>query len=323
MHYQPMGRTGFDVSDITPGTYKSGGEDAWGAVNDFDTIASLQAWIDAGANLIDTATGYGLGRAEKLIRHALDEDGGARRQKTKVMTKWMIWRDRGERFINTVSPEAQAASCIGCKQRLGVEKLDLVLLHGDDDVTPIETAVETLAGYQSRGDVEWIGVSGYSLEQLEVAQRVAPLQMYQPLFSMYFTELRDDGRLQFCHENGIAVGPWGVLHKGELGRRLKAPHEYPKFDHRSGTSQAEYETVARVHGELRAIAEQHDMSVPQLAIAWVLSHEGITTALVGVSTPDQVAHNVAASGRRLSADVIAECERIAKSGPPSGLSPSR
>lgn len=312
MHYQPMGRTGFDVSDVIPGTFKAGGEFAWGAVNDFDSIASVQAYVDAGANLIDTATGYGMGRAENLIRHALDEGRGARRSKTKVMTKWLAWRSPDEQITRSVSKEALAAFCIGSKARLGVEKLDVVLLHADDKVTPIEQAVETVAAYQAAGDIDWIGVSNYSLEQLEVAQRVAPLQMYQPSFSMVDPTLRYDGRLQFCHENGIAVGVFGVLGKGRLGARVKAPEEYPASDRRHSRSPEEHAADVRLHQELQKVADRHDMSVAQLAIAWVLSHTGVTCAVIGASTPDQVAHNMAASGKRLSADVIEECEEIAK-----------
>ncbi|MAE76446.1 MAG: hypothetical protein CMJ85_06235 [Planctomycetes bacterium] len=313
MHYQPLGGTGFDVSDVIVGTYKGGGEFAWGAINDFDTIASVQAYVDAGTNLIDTASGYGMGRAENMIRHALDEEGGARRSKTKIMTKWLVWRGRDEQITRSVSREALAEFCIGSKARLGVEKLDVVLLHNDDEVTPIELAVETLAEYQAKGDIDWIGVSNYSLEQLEVAQRVAPLQMYQPLFSIVDPELRHDGRLQFCHENDIAVGVWGVLDRGRLGARLKRPDEYSASDGRRNRSPEHYAADRRVHEQLQKIADRQDMSVAQLAIAWVLSHTGVTCALMGASTPDQVPHNVAASGKRLSSDVVEECEQIVKS----------
>ena len=313
MFYQRMGDTDFEVSDIVLGTYKAGATD-WGAVNDFDSIATIQACVDAGVNLIDTATGYGSGRAERLIGYALDEGDVGRRAKTKVMTKWYLWHGRDEEFIRSCSPEAQAEFLVGSKKRLGVEKLDVVLLHRDDEVTPIETAVEALAKHQAEGHIGHIGVSNYSLEHLERAQRVAPLQNYQPRFNMTNTELRDDGRLDFCREHNISVGVFGVLGQGLFGRRLKPGHEYPTWDSRHRSRQGpEFARAQRVHARLQTIADRHEKSVPQLAIAWVLSHSGVTFAIMGAGTPDQARHNLGASGFRLSADAIAECEQIAKS----------
>ena len=314
MNYRKMGDTGFEVSDIVLGTYKAGGTD-WGAVNDCDSIATMQYCVDAGMNLIDTATGYGMGRAERLIRYALEDEGGTRRGKTRVLTKWYLWQGRDEVKTRSVSPQAQAEFLVGCKARLGVEKLDLVLLHRDDEVTPIETAVETLAGFQAQGHIEQIGVSNYSLEHLERARKVAPLQNYQPRFGLLDTAARDDGRLDFCREHDISVGVFGILGKGLFAPRLKEAHEYPTWDSRSRSrSGAKFEQARRVHARLRQVAERQGLSVAQLAIAWVLSHPGVTFAILGASTPEQAAHNFAASGRSLPQDVLDECETIVKEG---------
>ena len=85
MHYQPLDTTGFSVSDIVLGTYKMGATD-WGAVNDLESVATIQACVDSGVNLLDTATGYGMGRAERLIRYALEDQDARRRGKTKTVT---------------------------------------------------------------------------------------------------------------------------------------------------------------------------------------------------------------------------------------------
>jgi len=314
MHYSPMGETGFEVSDIILGTYKAGATD-WGAVNDLDSVATIKYCVDRGMDLIDTATGYGMGRAERLINYALSDEGGKRLGKTKVMTKWSLWQGRDEEKTRSVSPEAQAEFLIGSKARLGVEKLDIVLMHRDDEVTPIETAIETLARYQSEGHIDWIGASNYCLEHLERAQKVAPMQMYQPHMSMFSTEVRDDGRLAFCQEHGIAVGVFRTFEGGWFAPRLKDGSEYPSWDPRhKGHSGPEFEKRKLVHSRLQEIAGQHDMSVSQLAIAWALSQPGVTSVVMGASTPEQAEHNLAASGKRFSKDVADECERIVKSG---------
>ncbi len=310
MTYQQMGKTDFSVSDIILGTWKAGGT-GWGAVNDFDSIDTIKYCVDSGVNLIDTATGYGYGRAERLIGFALQGEGGSRKSTAKVMTKWYLWLGEDDVKIRSVSPETQARSLAGSKARLGVDKLDIVLLHRDDKVTPIETAIETLAKFQSEGHISYIGVSNYSLEHLERAQKTAPLQMYQPPFSLLNTTVRDDGRLAFCRENGIAVTVYRVLGGGLLAPRIKDGDEYafwdPRFESHRGP---EFERKKRVHAELGKVAQRFDSSVLQLAVSWVLSHREVTCAIIGATTPEQAAHSLAASGKRLPQNVIDECEEI-------------
>ncbi len=312
MHYQEMGQTDFKVSDIVLGTYKMGARD-WGAANDFDSIDTIKYCIDQGMNLIDTATGYGIGRAERLINYALNDEDHKRRGQTKILTKWYLWEGRDGQAMRSVSPQAQAEFLIGSKNRLGVEKLDMVLLHRDDGVTPIETAVETLAKHQAEGHIEHIGASNYSLEHLQRAQKVAPLQNYQPRFSLLDTSLRDDGRLDFCKENGISVGVFSVLGRGLFAPRLKEAHEFPSWDSRSRSRKGpEFEEQKRKHAGLKAVADRHGKSVTQLAVAWVLSHPGVTFAILGASTPEQAKHNLETSGWRLCKDEMDECEAITK-----------
>lgn len=314
MHYQQMGKTDFRVSDIVLGTYKFGARD-WGAVNDLDSLATIQYCVDHGMNLIDTATGYGMGRAERLIRYALDEGETPRRGKTRIMTKFYLWEDADDEAIRDVSPAMQRKFLTGSKKRLGVEKLDIVLLHADDLKTPIETAVEELAKMQAEGHIEHIGVSNYTLEQLQRAQKVAPLQNYQPHFSLLSRGARDDGRLDFCRENGISVGCFGVIGKGLFAQRIKEAHEFPNWDHRSRKfAGPEFEKKKRVSAELAKVAARHGKSVTHLAIAWVLSHPAITFALLGFSNPAQAEHNLQASGFRLSKDEMDECEAIVVEG---------
>ncbi|TVR53004.1 MAG: aldo/keto reductase [Spirochaetaceae bacterium] len=312
IHREPFGNTDFRVSDIVLGTWKAGGTD-WGPQNDLATVETIKACIDSGVNLIDTATGYGMGHAERLIGYALDADGASRREEALVMTKWYLWMGRDEEKIRDCSPAAQAEFLKGSKARLGQDPLDIVLLHRDDQVTPIETAYGTLAEYQAAGDVRYIGVSNYSLDHLKRAQAVAQIQNYQVRFSLLDTEARDDGRLDFCIENNVSVGVFSVLGQGWLAPRLKPGAEYPAWDRRHESHQGpEFERMVFLHRELQKIADRHGWSVTQLALAWVLSHPAVTFAIVGASTPSQVEHNLAVSGKRLSKDEIAECEALVK-----------
>jgi aryl-alcohol dehydrogenase-like predicted oxidoreductase len=312
IHREPFGTTDFQVSDVVLGTWKAGGTD-WGPQNDLATIETIKACVDRGVNLIDTATGYGMGHAERLIGYALDDENAARRGKALVMTKWYLWMGRDEEKIRDCSPAAQAEFLTGSKARLRQDPLDIVLLHRDDQVTPIETAYGTLADYQAAGEVRYIGVSNYSLEHLQRAQSVAPLQNYQIRYSLLDTEARDDGRLDFCLENGISVGVYSVLGQGWLAPRLKPGSEYPVWDRRHESHQGpEFERMAALHRELQKVADRHGWSVTQLALVWALSHPAVTFVIVGASSPEQVDHNLAASGERMSQDEVAECEALVR-----------
>ena len=310
IHCERFGNTDLQVSDIVLGTWKAGGTD-WGPQNDLATIDTIKACVDRGVNLIDTATGYGMGHSERLIGYALDDDGASRRGKALVMTKWYLWMGRDEEKIRDCSPAAQAEFLKGSKARLRQDPLDIVLLHRDDQVTPIETAYGTLAEYQASGDVRCIGVSNYSLDHLKRARAVAPIQNYQIRFSLLDTQVRDDGRLDFCLEHDISVGVYSVLGQGWLAPRLKPGSEYPVWDRRHATHRGpEFDRMAFLHGELQTVADRHGWSVTQLALVWVLSHPAVTFAIVGASTPSQVEHNLAVSGERLSDDEVAECEAL-------------
>ncbi len=312
IHRERFGTTDFEVSDIVLGTWKAGGTD-WGPQNDLASIDTIKACVDSGVNLIDTATGYGMGHAERLIGYALDDDAGSRRGNVRVMTKWYLWMGRDEEKIRDCSPAAQAEFLKGSKARLRQDPLDIVLLHRDDEVTPIETAYGTLAEYQAAGEVRYIGVSNYSLDHLKRAQAVAPVQNYQIRFSLLDTEARDDGRLDFCLENNISVGVYSVLGQGWLAPRLKPGSEYPAWDRRhAGHQGREFERMAFLHGELQKVANRHEWSVTQLALVWALSHPAVTFAIVGASNPGQAEHNLAISGERLSEDEAGECEALVK-----------
>ena len=312
LHREPFGEADFEVTDIVLGTWKAGGTD-WGPQNDLATVETIKTCVDGGVNLIDTATGYGMGRAERVIGYALNDEGGARRGKALVMTKWYLWMGRDEEKIRDCSPQAQAEFLAGSKARLQQDPLDVVLLHRDDQKTPIETAYGTLAKYQADGQMKYIGVSNYSFDHLRRAQAVAPMQNYQIRFSLLDTEARDDGRLDFCRKNNVSVGVYSVLGSGWLAPRLKPGSEFPVWDRRHERHRGpEFERMASLHGELQKVAERHDWSVTQLAIAWVLSHPAVTFAIVGASTPEQAHHNMAVSGGRLGDDEVAECEALVR-----------
>jgi predicted oxidoreductase len=118
------------------------------------------------------------------------------------------------------------------------------------------------------------------------AQKTAPLQNYQPRFGLLDTAFRDDGRLDFCRAHNISVGVYSVLGRGLLAPRLKHGDEYPAWDSRHQSNRGpDFEKKLRVHAELQKVAARHAKSVTHLAIAWVLSHPGVTFAIMGGGIP--------------------------------------
>jgi aryl-alcohol dehydrogenase-like predicted oxidoreductase len=305
-----MGKTDCRISDLVLGTYKFGGTD-WGPVNDFDSMDTLRYCVDHGVNLIDTATGYGMGRAERLIRWALEKEPESIRNNVNIMTKWYLWRGRDEEKTRSISPGALKEFYTGSRKRLGRDRLDMVLLHRPDETTPLEYAVETLAELQSRGLIRYIGVSNFNLQQIKRAHSVAPLQIVQPKLNLIDKSFRDNGSLEYCRKEGIGVGVYSVLARGALAPRLKDWREFPPGDARREKHRGEmFQKIKRAHEQLQEVAERKAISVSQLAIAWVLSQSGVSFAIFGASTPEQARHNLRASGLRLSTDECRECESI-------------
>jgi len=302
---------GVKVSRIGLGTWAIGGLD-WGAVPDEVAVATCLGALERGINLIDTAPIYGHGHAEEIVGRAIRAHG--RREDFFIATKaGLEWNERGV-FANSTATRLRQ-ELEDSLRRLSTDYIDLYQLHWPDTRTPIAETAAVLAEFQRQGKVRALGVSNFSIAQMEEFRAVASLVSNQPPYNLFERGV-DEAILPWCANNDVAVLTWSTLCRSLLGGRVARGMSFDKGDIRRVDPKfreprfSQYMTAIE---ELAEFAHQHyDKSVLELAVRWVLDRPGISVALWGAKRPDQLDAVAGVLGWKLDAAAMAEIDRIVK-----------
>ena len=287
MERRKLGADGPEITVVGIGTAPIGsGRDwvYWGGQDETDAIAAIHAGLDAGASWIDMAPFYGWGRAEEIVRRALE----GRRDDVLLFTKCGTMPDPKQVSRMDNRPAAIRADLEASLVRLGVDHVDLLQIHDVDPETPIEESWGELQSLIAEGKVRWAGLSNHTVELVERAHRVAPVTSCQEQLSLLAAP--DDPRvLDFARDHRIGVLCWAPLASGFLtdGFDLDAL-ETDDFRRRSRLAER-FDEVERHRQE----AAERGRTLRRHAVAWVLEQPGVTAAIIGVRT--------AAEGSELSA----------------------
>lgn len=300
---------GKQVSRIGLGTWAIGGSE-WGAVPEDDAIATCRAIFEHGINLIDTAPIYGFGRAEELVGRAMREHG--RREDFYIATKaGLEWNERGV-FANS-DPNRLRAEFEESLRRLGTDYVDLYQIHWPDTAIPVERAAEVMRELLDAGRIRAVGVSNFSVEQMEAFAAIAPVHSNQPPYNLFEREI-DKGILPYCERSGIAVLTYSSLCRSLLAGRLTTETPIPEGDIRREDpkfQQPRFGQYLRAVAELDAFAQkQYGKRVLHLAVRWVLDRPGISAALWGAKRPSQLEAVKEILGWKLDAASMVEIDRI-------------
>ncbi len=315
METRLLGRTGLRVSALSFGTMSFGGVGGFAAVGAQDgdeARALVDQCIDAGVNLFDTADVYSAGRSEEILGRAL----GDKRGRVLVATK-LHARMSDEPNDVGLSRQHIVRACEASLRRLGTDWIDLYQAHQFDALTPLEETARAFEELVRAGKVRHIGCSNFSGWQLGkalgAAERlgVARYQSLQAYYSLVARELEHE-LLPACESEGLGVLVWSPLAFGFLGGRLKRGEPRPPDMRLAqwGTPGTIGEQGWTILAELRAIAEARNVSVPEVAIAWVLARAGVTSVIVGARNARQLAENLRAASLRLGADEMARLDRV-------------
>jgi aryl-alcohol dehydrogenase-like predicted oxidoreductase len=309
MEQRPLGNSGISVSAVSIGTWAIGGAN-WGAVNDEESVAAIQEAIDVGMTFIDTADIYGKGHSEEIVGKAIK---GRRDQvvvATKVANRWNeageVWPDCSYDYIL----EAVRASM----ERLQTDYIDAYIIHRPDPNTPIPETMRALDKLLNDGVVRAVGVSRYDREQIEQARQCIQLHVAQYPLNIFRRE-EITPILPFCRQHEIGVMAYAPLSKGLLTGKFDSATTFPENDLRSGIGAfqgAAFKDRLDAVEKLKPIAARHGKTLAQLAINWNLCQPGVTTALTGAKTPQQVRENAGGAGWRLTTQDLNEIERIAQ-----------
>lgn len=300
---------GTQVSRIGLGTWAIGGGE-WGAVSEADAVATCRAILDHGMNLIDVAPIYGHGRSEELVGRAMREHG--RREDFYIATKaGLEWNERGV-FSNS-DPARLRQEFEDSLRRLGTDYVDLYQIHWPDTTIPVERAAEVMRELLDAGRIRAVGVSNFSVEQMEAFATIAPVHSNQPPYNIFEREI-DAEILPYCERKGIAVLTYSSLCRSLLAGRLTAETPIPEGDIRRVDpkfQQPRFGQYLRAVAELDAFAQkQFGKRVLHLAVRWVLDRPGISAALWGAKRPAQLDAVKQIMGWNLDAAAMAEVDRI-------------
>jgi aryl-alcohol dehydrogenase-like predicted oxidoreductase len=296
MHYRRLGKTGYEISAIGFGAWAIGAD--WGTVDDKDSLAALHAAADAGVNFIDTADVYGDGHSEQVIASFLKERAGER-----VFVATKMGR-RVEQQLENYTPEAFVAWTNRSRENLDTETLDLVQLHCppfDVFYTPeLFAACDELV---QQGVMRHYGVSVEKVEQARVAMEYPGVASVQIIFNMV-RQRPADSFLAEALANDVGVLARVPLASGLLTGKYDAASTFAENDHRHYNRHGQAfdvgETFAGLDYEagLAFVAAVQELApdgstTAQLALRWILMHEGVTAAIPGAKNPEQARGNAA------------------------------
>lgn len=307
LHGRPLGNTGILVSPVALGCWPMAGMTSLD-VNDDDSLATLAAAAAAGINFFDTAYGYGAhGESERLIARAL----GHRRDDLVIATKCgMHWNEQVERVFDA-RPATIKRECDESLRRLNTDRVELLYLHAPDPHVDVAESAGAMRELMEAGKARSIGVSNFTVEQLDAFHHVCPITAFQPPYNMLQRGIECD-TLPWCRERNISVVVYWPLMKGLLAGKLPREHvfspadgraKYPMFQGNEWQKNQDFLDV------LRALADSIGKTVAQIVINWTLQQPGITAALCGAKRAYQIEETAGAMAFKLTEDQLQQIDQ--------------
>lgn len=306
MRYRQLGKTEFQVSVVSLGTWAFSGKD-YGRVDERDAIKAVWRAVDLGVNLFDTAPIYGGGRAEEILGRALE----SLRKEVLIATKCGPVEVRPGLIRTDLSREGIEAQCDQSLRRLRTDWIDILQVHWSDPAYPIEEVMEGLMRLVEAGKVRAIGVSNFSLEELRKACEVAPVASAQYKYNLVARGVEKD-ILPFCISKGVGFLAYEPLARGLLAGKMDVKRRFEEGDVRRTDPDFQGERFYKrceAAARLAELARSQGISAAQLAIGWLLAREGVTSVIVGAKDASQAVENI--RGAQVELDEVT-AERAAK-----------
>ncbi|MGH9118894.1 MAG: aldo/keto reductase family protein [Acidimicrobiales bacterium] len=312
MLHRHLGASGLMVSEIAYGNWLTHGSQ----IEEEAALACVRAALDAGITTFDTADAYATTKAESVLGRALAD---VRREGVEILTKtyWVTgpgWNDRG------LSRKHIMEGIEGSLRRLQTDHVDLYQAHRFDHETPLEETMLAFADIVRQGKALYIGVSEWRAEEIRAAAELArelrvPLISNQPQYSMLWRVIEAEV-VPTCREHGIGQIVWSPIAQGVLTGKYRPGQPPPpgsRATDKGGAPMIERflddDLLGRVQ-KIGPLADELGLTMAQLAVAWVLQHEDVASAIVGATRPEQVAENVRASGVKLDPEVMARIDEV-------------
>lgn len=304
METRRLGKTDIEITPLIFGTWQAG-KSGWVGIEDQAVIDAMRAALDAGITTFDTAEVYGNGYSEELVGKAL----GDRRDRVILATKV---------FANHLKADQVIEACENSLKRMQTDVIDLYQIHWpsggfNSEIVPIGETMGALNQLKEQGKIRAIGVSNFSVQQIEEAMTHGRIDSLQPPYSLFWRGV--EAELQpYCVEHNVTILAYSSLAQGLLTGKFGPDHQFPKEDIRSKNKLFQpplYDKAQAALDQLRPIADRYHTTLGNLALAWLIAQPQ-TTAIVGARNVDQAKENALAAAVSLSADDLAAIDTISR-----------
>jgi aryl-alcohol dehydrogenase-like predicted oxidoreductase len=306
-----IGRSGIEAPAIGLGTWAIGGW-MWGGTDEAKSISAIQASIDEGISLIDTAPAYGQGLSEEIVGKAI----AGRREKVVLATKCgLVWHtQKGNHFFDYdgkpvhryLGKDAIVHEVEQSLKRLGTDYIDHYITHWQDPTTPIAETMEALESLKAQGKIRSLGASNTTADDVKAYVAAGQLDAIQEEYSMIKRDI-EETLVPLCLKEKVSVLSYSSLALGLLTGKIGPDRTFEGDDQRKDNPRFSVENrrkVARLMDAIAPIAEAHGATKAQVVIAWTLQQPGITFSLCGARDPEQARENAKAGRLRLTSEEI-------------------
>jgi len=310
-----LGSSGLEITTVGFGAWALGGGDwafGWGPQDDNASVATMRRALELGVNWIDTAAIYGLGHSEEVVGRLLRELPASERP--LIFTKCgLIW-DEHNRMAEphrVLKPESIRQECEASLRRLGVERIDLYQFHWPDEAgMPVEDSWSAMVRLVEEGKVRLAGVSNFDVSLLERCEAIRHVDSLQPPFSLIRRDVAAR-EIPWCAEHGTGVICYSPMQSGLLTDTFSRERvaSFAPDDWRRRSPEFQEPNVGHnlaLRDALRPIAQRHDTTVSAVAIAWTIAWPGVTGAIVGARSPQQVDGWIGAASLELTSTDLEE-----------------
>ncbi|MFC1900050.1 aldo/keto reductase [Chloroflexota bacterium] len=311
MKTRKLGATDLNLSTVGLGTWPMGsiyGGMSWGPQDDDESVNTIIQAVSRGINWLDTAPAYGRGHSEEVVGMALKKLSDKPFIVTKCGSTWT--EDLKAAF--RLDREDVIRQCESSLKRMGIDTIDLYLVHWPNPIEYMEEGWQTCSDLVKQGKIRYIGVSNFTIEQMDKLQPIHPIAAMEPPYSMIERRIESE-ILGYCSKNNMGVIVYSPLQQGVLTETLKNVNVLDENDFRLNNphfKEPEFSLNRKLVEGLEPIAKKYGRSVAQLAIAWVLRRPEVTSALNGARSTAEIEDSLLASDLELAKEDIAAIEEL-------------
>ena len=309
MKFRLLGSSALRVSEVSLGSWLTYG----GGVERSQAAACVRQALGVGINLIDTANVYGRGAAETLLGEAL---AGVPRDSYVLATKLFFPMSQEDRGLSRVQVHKQLDASL---KRLRTDYIDLYQCHRYDPETPLQETMQALTEAVRQGKVRYIGFSEWPVEKVQAAAELTGVERFvssQPQYSLLWRS-PEEALIPYCREHGISQIVWSPLAQGVLTGKYRPGQAVPAGTRAASASMGGFfrqswltDASLTAVQKLEPLARRNGLSLAQFALAWVLRESNVASAIIGATSPQQVAENAVAAGAKVDPEDFKQAERL-------------